>query len=177
MDPTDDDIYDYGLHLLEKNLEEHGKSLQNFPPMPLPRHNWDVVAVNPLIAEQLDYDRNAERERALERFEKFNDDQLAAYNEIMNSIQHDLGGVFFLNGAGGCGKTYVYTAIAHMVRSEGWIILCVGSSGISALLLPGGRTAHSMFKIPVDTLTDQSFCAIPKQSLRAALLRETRAII
>jgi aromatic ring hydroxylase len=41
----------------------------------------------------------------------------------------------------------------------------------------GGRTAHSMFKIPVENLTDESLYSISKESQRADLLRQTRLII
>ena len=56
------------------------------------------------------------------------------------------------------------------------IVLCVASSGIAALLLPGGRTSHSMFKIPLNS-NDTSFCTFRKQDMRADLLRETSLII
>ena len=55
-------------------------------------------------------------------------------------------------------------------------MLCVASSGIASLLLPGGRTSHSMFKIPLNA-NETSVCAIRKQDMRAALLRETSLII
>lgn len=90
---------------------------------------------------------------------------------------HRTGQLFFLDGPGGTGKTFVYNTVCHKIRSEGWIVLCVASSGIAALLLRGGRTAHSMFKIPVENLTDESHCAIMKEGLLAGLLRITRLII
>jgi len=39
----------------------------------------------------------------------------------------------------------------------------VASSGIAALLLPFGKTVHSMFKIPIDA-DETSTCSISKQS-------------
>ena len=99
-----------------------------------------------------------------------NDDQLAAYNAVIDSVENDVGGVFFLQGAAETGKTFVYNTLCSRVHSELWVILCVASSGISALLISGGRTAHSMFKIPIDDLNGNSFCAIPKESQQADLL-------
>jgi hypothetical protein len=52
----------------------------------------------------------------------------------------------------------------------------VASSGIASLLLPGGRTAHSKFKIPVPTF-ENSTCNIEGDSHHAELLRETKLII
>lgn len=57
--------------------------------------------------------------------------------------------MFFLNGPGGTGKTFVYNTVVHKVRSEGWIALCVASSGVASLLLHGGPTSHSMYYLPV----------------------------
>ncbi|KAL4349625.1 hypothetical protein AHAS_Ahas10G0060700 [Arachis hypogaea] len=67
-----------------------------------------------------------------------------------------MGGLFFLYGQGGCGKTFLWSTISWSIRSKGGIILNVASCGIVVLLLPNGRTALSRFKI---------FLAINKDSL------------
>ena len=51
----------------------------------------------------------------------------------------------------------------------------MASSGIAALLLDIGLTAHSRFKIPLH-LTPTSQCAITRQSDLAKLLRRTKLI-
>ena len=91
--------------------------------------------------------------------------------------QQGIGKRFFVNGPGGTGKTFLYRVLCHAARGEAWIVLCVASSGIAALLLIGGRTAHYMFKIPVEGLDEASICKIPKESNRASLLRAARLII
>ena len=67
--------------------------------------------------------------------------------------------VFFIDGPEGTGKSTLIKHLLSKVRSEGKIALAVASSGIATLLLPGGRTAHSTFKIPID-LTQTSTCSI-----------------
>lgn len=106
-----------------------------------------------------------------------NIDQQQAFETILQSITHNEGKLFFIDGFGGCGKTYLYQTICHAVRAQRIIILCVASTGLACLLLPGGQTAHSMFKIPIDCLTDDSMCCIPKQGLRADLLRQAQVVI
>lgn len=64
---------------------------------------------------------------------------------------------FFVDGPGGTGKTFLYTVLLAAVRARGGIALSVASSGIAALLLEGGRTAHSRFKIPIQ-LDEASTC-------------------
>ncbi len=49
-------------------------------------------------------------------------------------------------------------------------------SGIAALLLPGGRTAHSCFKIPIN-IHEDSTCSIKHNSDLASLLQVARLII
>ena len=59
---------------------------------------------------------------------------------------------------------------------NGGIALAVALSGIAALLLEGGRTAHSRFKIPI-ALTPQTTCFISAQSALANLIRNTALIV
>ena len=82
----------------------------------------------------------------------------------------------FLHGYGGTGKTFMWRTLASALRSKHEIVLTVATSGIASLLLPGGRTAHSKFKIPVPTL-DNSTCKIDHDSDLAELLRQTKLII
>ncbi|KAF7334120.1 ATP-dependent DNA helicase [Mycena venus] len=175
-DPTDDDTFDYGLFLLQKLLSESGRSLKDFE-MPDPQRDWTSAIDNPLIAEQLAYNQAEERERAAINVDRMNAEQKDAFQQIVESVERKLGKIFFLNGAGGTGKTFVYNTLAHHFRGETCIVLCVASSGIAALLLQGGRTAHSVFKLPIDGLNDESTCSIPKESHRAALIRATKLCI
>jgi ATP-dependent DNA helicase PIF1 len=94
----------------------------------------------------------------------------------LQCIDSGAGGLFFLNGPGGTGTTFVYQAISHAIRGQGKIVLCVASSGIASILLPGGHTSHSCFNIPLD-VDDTSHCSIPKNGLKAELLKQTVAII
>jgi ATP-dependent DNA helicase PIF1 len=94
----------------------------------------------------------------------------------MAAVTAQKGGVFFLHGYGGTGKTFMWRTLASKLRSKHEIVLTVATSGIAALLLPGGRTAHSKFKMPVPTL-DNSTCNIDYDSDMANLLRETKLII
>ena len=89
------------------------------------------------------------------------------------SLQSNL---FFIDGPGGTGKTFTYNALLAAVRAEGGIALAVASSGVAALLLPGGSTAHGRFKIPI-ILHEASHCNVPKDSPLADLFRRCRLIV
>jgi hypothetical protein len=62
------------------------------------------------------------------------------------------------------------------MRSDGMIVLCVASSGIASLLLPGGRTVHLRCKVPIP-IHESSFCNIPKTSQLADLIRQADLVI
>jgi DNA replication protein DnaC len=106
-----------------------------------------------------------------------NADQRDTFNRIYMSTSAREGKSFFLHGPGGTGKTFVYTTLCSKVRANGWIVLCVALSGIAALLLPGGRTAHSTFLIPVENLAEDSCCQIDKNSKLADMLHKVRLIV
>jgi len=174
---TEDMIFDYGLWLINKILDESGKHLSQWPSMPLSTYDWDGATTNQLIAEQLNFNTEDEKAAASRQMATFSNEQKEAYNIIWDSFENHKGKCFFLDGPGGSGKTYLYQTLCHAVRAERWIILCVASTGLAALLLPAGRTAHSTFKIPISNLSEESICHIPKESARGDLLRAMRGMI
>jgi chromosomal replication initiation ATPase DnaA len=113
---------------------------------------------------------------AAENIPRLNQGQRAAFDEIVKAVDEQSGKTFFLHGPGGTGKTFTYNIICYHFRSQGKIVVCVASSGIAALLLIGGRTAHSCFKIPLK-IHEESMCSFPKNGELADLLCITDLII
>jgi len=148
----EDDVYDYGLWDHNRILVGMGRSLADFPSMPLPQQQWAHRIPNSLLqAEQYDVDEMAtlvDKQRAI-----FNPDQ-AAFNAVLESITNNQGHLFFIHAAGGCKKTFLCNTITAEVRRRGQIALCVASSRIATLLLDGERTSHSHFKIPLSIYED-----------------------
>ncbi|XP_012854133.1 PREDICTED: uncharacterized protein LOC105973646 [Erythranthe guttata] len=64
----------------------------------------------------------------------------------------------------------------EMVRSKGEIVINVASSGIASLLLPGGRTAHSRFGLPIN-VHESSTCSILQKSPQTELFIRAKLII
>jgi len=112
----------------------------------------------------------------LNTYESLNKEQRAGFDEIIHHVINRKSQVFFIDGPGGTGKTFLYKALLAKVRSEGLIAIATATSGIAASLLPGGRTAHLRFKIPIK-LGDNSMCNFTKQSGTAELLRMASLII
>ncbi|XP_073120893.1 uncharacterized protein [Henckelia pumila] len=108
--------------------------------------------------------------------EQLNKEQKYAYNQILYCVNNNLSRVFFVDGPGGTGKTFLYKDILDTVRSTGHIALATATSGVAASLLPGGRTSHSRFKIPLDENNSKP-CNISKQSTIAHLIKISKLII
>jgi ATP-dependent DNA helicase PIF1 len=62
------------------------------------------------------------------------------------------------------------------MRSQGKTIICITSLRIVALLLNGGRVAHSTFKINLE-INEHSMCSINKNFEFFAILHEASLII
>jgi hypothetical protein len=157
-------------------LVEMGKSYGDFSGLPefqLPQ----VPNRNNLIQEEMDYPEDLLTEWAGKK-NSLNARQRAVFDEVISATQQQQEkNVFFLDGPGGTGKTFLYNTILGKLRSQGKICLAVASSGIAAELLMGGRTAHSRFKIPIENLSRESSCSISAGSNLAQLLENTTAII
>ncbi|TFK17038.1 hypothetical protein FA15DRAFT_555432, partial [Coprinopsis marcescibilis] len=151
------------LFLIDRQLAQFMRSLQDFDVLPLPQFNWAAMLGNPLIREQHVYNPEDQSRLAAERIATFNPEQRSAFNQILHAIDNRSGQSFFLHGPGGTGKTYIYNTLCYHLRGQGRIVLCVASSGIAALLLMGGRTSHSTFRVPI-LIHESSLCSITKNS-------------
>ena len=110
------------------------------------------------------------------QFNKLNPDQRAIYEAVLDSVDKKDGKLFFVYGAGGTRKTFLYQPIISRIRSRKQIVLPVASSVIVALLLPNGRTAHSRFNIPLK-LSEDKLCNIKPGTMLAELIEKTDLII
>ena len=71
----------------------------------------------------------------------------AVISEVRNPIQ--TASIFFLDAPAGCGKTYTVKTIMSYMHQYNLECLPVAFTGIAASLLPGGRTLHNAFKLPM----------------------------
>ncbi|KAK9724002.1 hypothetical protein RND81_05G040500 [Saponaria officinalis] len=173
---SEEQIKNYALYELELILNRNNRSLKQFPDFPLPDCLLLQVSENRLILEQQDYNKQEMSIQADHMEAKLNDDQKKVFSDVIGSVQKNQGGLYFVYGSGGTGKTYLWKTIITRMRSQGRIVLAVASSGIAALLLIAGRTAHSRFEIPLN-VNDSTTCRIDHGSDLAQLIRQTRLII
>ena len=111
-----------------------------------------------------------------ELLNQLNPYQRHVYTAIESSVLNNSRQTFFVYGYGGTGKTFLWNTLLNSIRNRGKIALTVASSGIASLLLPGGRTPHSRFRIPLD-IQEDSMCAIKMNTQLAELIQQTSLII
>ncbi|XP_076958899.1 uncharacterized protein LOC143634793 [Bidens hawaiensis] len=144
--------------------------------MAFPDDEYISIASNSLIHEELSYDHNLLKVEFQTLFDSITHEHKNIFDRIMMAVQQNKGGVFFVYGYGGTGKTYLWKTLSTAIRSKGEIVLTVASSGIASLLLTGGHTTHSRFHIPIN-LNEDSTCYMDPGTDEAQLLEKTRLII
>jgi hypothetical protein len=166
----------FALLEVEKLMWQTGRSMKDYPQIEMPDSDLLGEIRNRLINEEMNYDRDSQREEQEKIYNNLNDYKKIAFNAIMESVDSKQGKLIFVEGQGGTGKTCLWKAITTKIISEGKIVLAVALCGITALLLEGGRTAHSRFHIPLN-ISDESTCDIKQGTYLAALLNNTSLIL
>ena len=116
-DPSDAQVLDYSLYLIDQLLSHYGKSLQDWNTMPQLVGDWGEIMGNHLIQEQRQYNLEEQAVLAAECMAMLNPDQQAAFKKITSAITNNTGQLFFLHGPGGTGKTFLYNTLCYYLHS------------------------------------------------------------
>ena len=117
------------------------------------------------------FDRQEMQELADQLIPQLTQEQKTVFDAITSSVIQQEGGVYMIDAPAGTGKTFTETTIAASLRARGTLVLCTAPTGIAALILPGGLTAHSTFKLPFGPdAVSGSTCNIKAESQRADVL-------
>ncbi|XP_074300786.1 uncharacterized protein LOC141632106 [Silene latifolia] len=174
---TDEELKNYALMDIENSLQLNGSSLTRFQGMPLPDSSTTSHHRNTLVMDALSYDKQSLREENELQLSSMTDEQRSVYNEIMDAVLNNRGGVFFVYGYGGTGKTFIWRSLCSGIRSKGEIVVAVASSGIAATSIPGGVTAHPRLSIPLNVNEDSTCSRIKPGSDLTELLIRAKLII
>ncbi|XP_049315847.1 uncharacterized protein LOC125779250 [Bactrocera dorsalis] len=130
------------------------------------------------LQRELQFDRNELRAFVQTYTPQLNDQQKYVYDTVMQAVNGNTGGLYFLDAPGGTGKTFLISLILATIRSEQKIALALASSGIAATLLDGDRTAHSALKLPLNMQAIETPTGnISKSSGMAKVLQQTSIIL
>lgn len=155
------------LHTPPQNKSEN-QSLKYFK---LPEPN--LPSLRPLL------NANIEQLKCLSELHRsiFNDEQHYAFDRINNAIYNNQKqNLFFIDGPGGSGKTYLYNRlIEHILRNNDSAVVCA-STGIACTLLYNGTTFHSAFKL-LPPITSESVCYIKHNTVESAHIINSKIII
>jgi primosomal protein N' len=124
-------------------MRQAGRSMKDYPQIEMPSTDQLGKIRNRLINEEMNYDKDNEKDDHHRIFANLNDGQKIAFHTIIESVHTNQGKLIFVDGPRGTSKTYLWKAVTTKIWSEGKIVLVVASCGITALLLEGGRTTHS----------------------------------
>ncbi|TKR88023.1 hypothetical protein L596_012327 [Steinernema carpocapsae] len=115
--------------------------------------------------------------RAASLLQDLNTEQESVYREVMQE-RNDINGrrLFFIEGSGGCGKTFLYESLYYGLRAQGHKVLSVAHTGVAATLLPNGSTVHRAFGIPLTTEEDMQ-SHIDLASHRAEELKQVDVVL
>jgi predicted ATPase len=113
--------------------------------------------------------------RSQQTYGMLNQEQRLIYDSVMGSIP--TGNCYFLDGKAGREKTFLVNAICDRIRGKRHIACITGSIAFSVTLYERGRTAHSMFGIPVRENASDLQSTISIYSGRAEVLQHTALIV
>lgn len=174
--PTDMQLEHYGLYLLAATLLDMGASLEGVGLMCV---DWEVLNGLGITPDQENVD-GVTVEESLEYLDgavpKLTPEQRLVYDEVVRRISTRNGGLLFVDGPGGCGKTFLLNTCLHHCNAQDVAFVAVASSGIAALLLLEGATAHSVLMIPIDARED-STCNLSSSTAKGRHLLRTRFIV
>lgn len=155
-------------------FSQSGRNIVDFN-LPPKTHAEYPVLYNRLVVEELSHPSDPSIDMNNPTL-SLNQDQTIAFNAIVQRVERKEPGFFFVSGYGGTGKTYLWNQIVGYLRGKNKIVLTVASSGVAALLLPGGRTAHSRFKIPCE-VEDDMICDVSRGTMLSELIELTSLVI
>ena len=158
---------------VESVLKSNSRSLSHYG---LPLLDPSFVHPEPAVDPALGLEMN-------EMLDSLNTGQRAVWDAIksvhetsfeakQNGLPDNEPKVFFVDGPGGSGKTYLYNFIIRFATFFGMKIAASAMTGIAATLLPGGQTAHKTFCIPIPC-HENSTCRVSPSSEYGEKLRST----
>ena len=170
---TMQEMYDKALKSINFYLEQLNKSLTDVG-LPLPS-DLDLETGNQLFSEIKDDLTVSDIAKSIE---SLNNDQKNVYENILAAVNDSNTDkrLFFIDAPGGTGKTYMLNKIIEKLTFDGKNVCATASSGVSAILLNGGGTIHSKFRLPQE-IDEDTPCDITRQSKRAKEIRNMDVLI
>ena len=157
----------YLLLATESLISSNNKTNADFL---LPSPNHEMAAAD--VLNNGEVDPNA-REHYTENVHRLNPDQCTTHKILKKCIDQNLRALHNIDAPGGTGKTFLCNLILAYVRKENNIAIATAMSGIAAILMSLGSTAHKRFGFPIPCHEDSS-CNINLQSEQANIIKNSK---
>ena len=129
-----------------QSLTNNRNTIQTFGlPTPSQPRPEQVDPLQSAILYEQSYDTNEQERIWTNSYALFNPDQKYVFDTINAAVENHTGECFFVDALAGTGKTFVINALLAKWRQNNLIAPAVATSAIAAILLAGGKTAHSRF--------------------------------
>jgi len=178
-----DEDLDECLHDINDLIRDStdGAETLNTYSLPLPHAPRRVLTpTNSLLRQELNYDTSIQQQLAEDAYASMNEQQRCVWEKVLTLLYQPpetrAHSAVFVDAPGGSGKTFTFKAILAKVRSNGDIAIAIAASAIAAILLPGGRTAHSRLKIPIPC-NETTMCGFTRRNDLGKLLLQTKLLI
>ena len=122
------------------------------------------------------HDTNNERNQCENMKIQLNSAQRRIFDRVEQALLNNESCQIYVHGPGGSGKTFLYKALCHLVRSRDQSVLATAWTGIAASLLQDSSTCHSRFGLPVP-FNSLSTSRISADSPRALVIRNAHVIL
>ena len=167
---------DRALQDIQSTLETMGKKNSDYM-LPDPSNFDHAVWMDRELRAEIDFDTAAESAKGNTMREKMNLEQGLAFDAIASALQTETPALFFVDGPGGSGKSFLFEGLLHTFRGQGEVGIACAWSGLAAALLPGGRTASSRFGLPVPLPENSVQYGVTAAQAKGRLLKAAKLIV
>ncbi|KAH9447232.1 hypothetical protein Pst134EA_033189 [Puccinia striiformis f. sp. tritici] len=130
-EPSDDMILSFCYYLLDTKLRESGKTLSDVGLKPSLPSFWHMFEEDVTEEEQ-------GRREAADRFSRMsgslNEKQALILDLVIRLAHGSDTAQLYVDGPGGCGKTFLMNVISHYMKAMNIPLLTVSSSGVASLM-------------------------------------------
>ncbi|XP_066320256.1 uncharacterized protein [Miscanthus floridulus] len=141
--PSLDLVQQMVLIYIRNMLQSMEKDIRSFPLLDIDHSYDDASHIPREIFEEPSIEQNPEDVLLCN---SLNVEQRSTYDEIMAAVCSKQGGLFFMDGPGGMGKTFLYRELLTKLRSQDKLAVATATSRVATAIMPGRRMAHSRFK-------------------------------
>jgi hypothetical protein len=171
-------VYNTALSFIDKSFRECSNDYFNNYHFNI--QTPDTTKVIDIERHAIDINDAAQRARIdkelMELIPLMNDTQDEIFAEIMYKLDNNIGEVYFIDGAAGNGKTFLFNLILKKIYMDKKIAVASAASAVCANLLFNASTAHTKFGIPLECFPD-SVSNLADGGSMAATLKKANLIL